>query len=230
MKNAIAKFKQNFEKNFGGNSENNSEKKSTDSEKFSRGYAWYDLNKAFADTKLSVDEKAKELFIYLANWGMVARGSFLMKHTWRILTPVVKVLQKPEYKDLRNPEIEIVEKNIDLIIKLRNEIDKELKKFHDNKPVSYTLISKIMLGTLACTVAYDRNVKEALSESEIAFPYFNEKSITALCDKYKENKDDLEKLRNEVEARTGEKCPPFKLLDLILWSSVNTENDEEEEE
>lgn len=33
-----------------------------------RGYAWYDLN-----------EEAKELYVYLANWGMVVRRSFLEK-------------------------------------------------------------------------------------------------------------------------------------------------------
>lgn len=33
-----------------------------------RGYSWYDLN-----------EEAKELYVYLANWGMVVRKSFLEK-------------------------------------------------------------------------------------------------------------------------------------------------------
>lgn len=93
---------------------------------------------------------------------MVARGSFLMKHTWRILKSVIEILQKSEYKELRNPEIETIEKNIDLIIQLRDEIGKSLKTYHDNKTVSYTLISKILLGTLGCIVAYDRNVKQTL--------------------------------------------------------------------
>lgn len=75
MKSIIQKFEANYKKDFDDKS---------------RGYAWYDLNEAFGNKNLSEDQKAKELFIYLANWGMVARGSFLMKHTWRILKPVIE--------------------------------------------------------------------------------------------------------------------------------------------
>ncbi len=218
MESIVKNFEENIENIFADFNEN------------SRGYAWYDLNEAFRNESLPTDEKAKELFIFLANWGMVARGSFLMKHTWRILKSVVEILQKSEYKELRNPEIEKIEKNIDLIIQLRDEIDKSLKTYHDNKTVSYTLISKILLGTLGCIVAYDRNVKQTLSESEIAFPYFNKKSISALCEYYIQNKTDFENLRKKVENRTNKKCPPFKLLDLVLWSAASANNGDESEE
>ncbi|WP_297648263.1 hypothetical protein [uncultured Treponema sp.] len=187
----------------------------------SRGYAWYDLNDAFGNKSLSEDQKAKELFIYLANWGMVARGSFLMKHTWRILKPVIEILSKPEYKELRNPEIETVEKSIDLLIELRDEIYKSLRPYHDDKTVSYTLISKILLGTLGCTIAYDRNVKIVLSATGIASKKFEPDSINSLCEYYNQNKTELETLRKKVEKMPCKKCPSFKLLDLVLWSAAD---------
>ena len=218
MESIVKNFEENIESIFEGFNEN------------SRGYAWYDLNEAFANESFFTDQKAKDLFIYLANWGMVARGSFLMKHTWRILKSVIEILQKSEYKELRNPEIETIEKNIDLIIQLRDEIGKSLKTYHENKTVSYTLISKILLGTLGCIVAYDRNVKQTLSESEIAFPYFNKKSISALCEYYIQNKTDFENLRKKVENLTNKECPPFKLLDLVLWSAASANNGDESEE
>lgn len=218
MESIVKNFEENIESIFEGFNEN------------SRGYAWYDLNEAFANESFFTDQKAKDLFIYLANWGMVARGSFLMKHTWCILKSVIEILQKSEYKELRNPEIETIEKNIDLIIQLRDEIGKSLKTYHDNKTVSYTLISKILLGTLGCIVAYDRNVKQTLSESEIAFPYFNKKSISALCEYYIQNKTDFENLRKKVENLTNKECPPFKLLDLVLWSAASANNGDENEE
>lgn len=206
MKSIIQKFEANYKKDFDDKS---------------RGYAWYDLNEAFGNKNLSEDQKAKELFIYLANWGMVAHGSFLMKHTWRILKPVIEILSKPEYKELRNPEIETVEKNIDLLIGLRDEIDKSLRPYHDDKTVSYTLISKILLDTLGCTIAYDRNVKIVLSATEIASAKFEPDSINSLCEYYNQNKKDFENIRNKIESQTGKKCPPFKLLDLVLWSAAN---------
>ena len=209
MESIIQKFEANIETIF----------KSFDDK--SRGYAWYDLNDAFGNKSLSEDQKAKELFIYLANWGMVARGSFLMKHTWRILKPVIEILSKPEYKELRNPEIETVEKSIDLLIELRDEIDKSLRPYHDDKTVSYTLISKILPGTLGCTIAYDRNVKIVLSATGIASAKFEPDSINSLCEYYNKNKKDFENIRNKIEDRTGKKCPSFKLLDLVLWSAAD---------
>lgn len=206
MESIIQKFEANYKKDFDDKS---------------RGYAWYDLNEAFGNKNLSEDQKAKELFIYLANWGMVARGSFLMKHTWRILKPVIEILSKPEYKELRNPEIETVEKNIDLLIGLRDEIDESLRPYHDDKTVSYTLISKILLGTLGCTIAYDRNVKIVLSATGIASAKFEPDSINSLCKYYNQNKKDFENIRNKIEDQTGKKCPPFKLLDLVLWSAAD---------
>lgn len=204
MKSIIQKLEANYKKDFDDKS---------------RGYAWYDLNEAFGNKNLSEDQKAKELFIYLANWGMVARGSFLMKHTWRILKPVIEILSKPEYKELRNPEIETVKKSINLLIELRDEIDKSLRPYHDDKTVSYTLISKILLGTLGCTIAYDRNVKIVLSATEIASAKFEPDSINSLCEYYNQNKKDFENIRNKIESQTGKKYPPFKLLDLVLWSA-----------
>ena len=206
MKSIIQKFEANYKKDFDDKS---------------RGYAWYDLNEAFGNKNLSEDQKAKELFIYLANWGMVARGSFLMKHTWRILKPVIEILSEPEYKELRNPEIKTVKENIDLLIGLRDKIDKSLRPYHDDKTVSYTLISKILLDTLGCTIAYDRNVKIVLSATEIASAKFEPDSINSLCEYYNQNKKDFENIRNKIEGQTGKKCPPFKLLDLVLLSATN---------
>lgn len=206
MESIIQKFEANYKKDFDNKS---------------RGYAWYDLNEAFGNKNLSEDQKAKELFIYLANWGMVARGSFLMKHTWRILKPVIEILLKPEYKELRNPEIETVEKSIDLLIELRDEIDKSLRHYHDDKTVSYTLISKILLGTLGCTVAYDKKVRNVLSLTGIASKKFEPDSINSLCEYYNQNKKDFENIRNKIESQTGKKYPPFKLLDLVLWSAAD---------
>ena len=192
-----------------------------------RGYAWYDCNRSFdSNNRRSVDEKAKELFIYLANWGMVARGSFLMKHTWRILKGVVEILNDKKYEPLRNPEIVDIQNNIDLLFELKDKIDNELRQFHNGREVSYTLISKILLGAFGCTVAYDRNVRIALSLTNLASQTFNKESILALGKFYKTNEEEFENLRKKVKERTTYECPPFKLLDLGLWSVSDIESDE----
>lgn len=139
-----------------------------------RAWAWYDCQNAFNNnhklTPAEIDYRAKELFIYLANWGMVARGSFIMKHTWRILKEVVTEISRKEYNVLRKIAISETEKDshINTINSLYEEIAQILYKYHeDYKPddsvqekkdksflkVSSALITKILLGTTGCIVA-----------------------------------------------------------------------------
>ena len=103
-----------------------------------RAWAWYDCQNAFNNnhklTPAEIDYRAKELFIYLANWGMVARGSFIMKHTWRILKEVVTEISRKEYNVLRKIAISETEKDshINTINSLYEEIAQILymKKLH----------------------------------------------------------------------------------------------------
>ena len=55
-------------------------------------------------------------------------------------------------------------------------------------------------------------------------------SYSALCEYYIQNKTDFENLRKKVENRTNKECPPFKLLDLVLWSAASANNGDESEE
>lgn len=199
----------------------------------SRGYAWIDLNKAFRErkTKSYSDEYlAKELFIFLANWGMVARGAFLMQHSYRILVPVIKILLNEKYEILQNPEIDVVEQNISKIIELKHEISVKLSKFsgNKNKVVSDTLLSKIIMGVFGCTVTYDTYIKEELlgekskksgRTGKIATASFSENSLKAICVYYKENIEKLEPLRNRFKMPDGELYPPLKFLDILMWFS-----------
>lgn len=200
-----------------------------------RGYAWIDCNNAFTEikkTKISNEQVAKELFIFLANWGMVARGAFLMQHTYRILIPVVEILTKDEYQILQNLEIDFVEKNAELIIGLKNEINESLREYSSNKEenVTDTVLSKIMMGALGCTVAYDTNVRRVLSSEDDLSPSFNEDSIIKICEYYKKN--NIEKLRQNPKLKKpdGNPYPPMKFFDNLLWFNYETESEELKED
>lgn len=98
------------------------------------------------------------------------------------------------------------------------------------KKVSDTLLTKIIMGTLGCTVAYDNNVRIILSATGIASAKFDDDSIKSLCEYYMQNRVDFERLRKKVEERTKKNCPPFKLLDLILYSAANMDSSDGSEE
>ena len=45
-----------------------------------------------------------------------------------------------------------------------------------------------------------------------------------------QNRVDFERLRKKVEERTKKNCPPFKLLDLILYYAANMDSSDGSEE
>jgi len=143
---------------------------SINDKKNARAWAWYDCQNAFNNNhKLTDAEKksrAKELFIYLANWGMVARGSFLMQYNWRILNNVVTIISKCNRNDLLISKPAEIDVNLKKIDDLYIAINDALKPYRDaiketNRNISSRLITKILLGTTGCTVAYDTYVIDA---------------------------------------------------------------------
>ena len=189
----------------------------------SRAYAWVDCNNAFKNKGLSSDELSKELYRYLANWGMLRGKAFLSAYNWRILRDVTSFLKEEKYKKLHNPEIAVIEENIDEITGLYNRIDKALRPYHkgyEEKAVSPILVTKILLGALGCSVAYDTNVTVALKESEIAEPEFCKESLLSLCDFYKSHPE-FESERKEIKRIYGIDYPPMKILDMAFWSPAS---------
>ncbi|MBQ7537455.1 MAG: hypothetical protein IJP61_03540 [Treponema sp.] len=185
----------------------------------SRAYAWVDCNRAFKNKKLSIDELSKELFIFLASWGMLRGKAFLSAYNWRILRKVTEILKEEKYEKLYNPEIDVIKENLDKIMELYKRIDEALRPYHtdyEEKAVSSILVTKILLGSLGCSVAYDTNVTVALEESKIAEAKFSKESLISLCNFYAQNKA-LEEERQRIKKEHNIDYPPMKILDMAFW-------------
>ncbi len=230
-----------------------------------RAWAWYDCQNAFNNnhklTPAEIDYREKELFIYLANWGMVARGSFIMKHTWRILKEVVTEISRKEYNGLRKISINKndIETHVKLINTLYERIAVILYQYHedytpnDNEDkkkekaflkVSSALITKILLGTTGCIVAYDSNVCNVLSlfsnvdnNPEISgaggLRGKSKHRIKCLSEIY-QFYFDYEKTINKTidninQDPTHPKWTVMKLIDYCLWNYWNTVGENYEE-
>ena len=61
---------------------------------------------------------------------MLRGKAFLSDYNWRILCDVTSFLKEEKYKKLHNPEIAVIEENIDEITGLYNRIDKALRPYH----------------------------------------------------------------------------------------------------
>ena len=182
--------------------------------------------KVFLDNKndpKKYDYITLHLYAYLASWGML-RNSFLMKKDYLFNKPVVEILCKEEYSRLINfaPFIENNQEDIDLILRLKDEI----KGYYLNQgyfndlngemtqitSVTDTLVSKIILGTIGCIVAYDKYLIRTLSKLHIC-QSFNSNSINSIIGFARVNQDDIMRLTEEL----GELYTPMKVVDMYLW-------------
>ena len=107
------------------------------------------------------------------------------------------------------------------------EIDTKLEQFYKairqsvvNKPIknaiSKILITKVLLGTLGCTPAYDRFFIIGARKTKVTSGLFSLHSMKRLSAFYEENKSQFEAVREKY--RIGDqRYPQMKLLDMVLW-------------
>lgn len=124
-----------------------------------------------------VDYLSLQLAFYLASWGMYRGSSFLLQKDYKVHIPVAKELLKPEYNPLLGIECRELKKdsNKGLLRKLNSflseyyyEARKTVKGEDLKSPISYTLITKVLMGTLGCVPAYDRYFIEGIKKQRIA--------------------------------------------------------------
>ena len=152
--------------------------------KFSRGLAWDHCHDAFQKASrgsepFDYDALAKELTVYLANWGMYRGSSFLIWLDYRIHTKPVEMmmdagysalfddgilLSKVDYQKLLFGKDGIYRKLDQYYSPIHREIRRQQKEEENElNSESDTLITKILLGVYGCIPAYDTYVKKGLS-------------------------------------------------------------------
>ena len=116
-----------------------------------------------------LDEKIQEflclhLSFYLASWGMYRGNTLIRQFDYTIHADVLAILFMPQYKSLWEPTVENA--NPQLIAELCCRIGHvykraRAKRLEENPTLNLlepttTLITKILMGTMACIPAYDR--------------------------------------------------------------------------
>ena len=165
---------------------------------------------------------ALNLYAYLASWGML-RHSFLMQKDYLFNRGVVDILCDDKYDSLLDYDPFIAgEKDDELIIELADEIKhyysektyytEGINEKKSIKSVSDTLITKIILGTFACTVAYDTYVKKGLAKHRMR-QSFSKRSLYEIREYAKENMNSI----NEELCGLGELYNAIKIIDMCLF-------------
>lgn len=159
---------------------------------------------------------------YLASWGMLRGGAFLLWKDYKVHLPVVKLLLSEEYSELNHctPECLCKESTVEKILNLSNHIVSIYwditEETGEGKKASETLVTKILLGTLGCTPAYDRYFKSGLSLSGVAHQSFGRRSLLELACYYIQHKAEMENFRKKISENRVE-YTPMKVIDMCFW-------------
>ena len=181
--------------------------------------------KARGSKEIDYDYLSLQLAFYLASWGMYRGSSFLLQKDYKVHIPVVKELLSKEYDALAG--IECIEFRKESNQQLLREINSFLGQYYDKirrevkgqelkNQLSFTLITKILMGTLGCVPAYDRYFIAGIKKQKVTTGNYNLKSIMKLVDFYEKNSVRLESVREKMEV-DGMPYPQMKMLDMGFW-------------
>ena len=194
-----------------------------------RSRSWEHCYRVFRDARTDpspdYDYLSLHLAFYLASWGMYRGSSFLLQKDYKVLTPIVEKVLKPEYDclfglacaDLRESEVQDrLEKLSDYIAAHFQPIRDEVAGRKVASSVSPVLVTKILMGTLGCVPAYDRFFQDGAKYLGLEHNSYKENSLLELADFYEAYNDRLEEARRGM--RTDDLVyPQMKLLDMGLW-------------
>ena len=172
---------------------------------------------------------------YLASWGMYRGSSDLLCHSYEVHRKVIEILLDKRWCCLNNVKCE---NWTDDMWEMLGVLRKELSDGYENKvSVTDTLFTKILLGTLGCTPAFDGLFENSVSFNsgnkgllKEHFRKFQSLSMTELCKFYNEVLSNPE-ARCLNKMMTKEKKLPYpqmKILDMGFWNFWKTETNNKE--
>ena len=194
-----------------------------------RSRSWEHCYRVFRDARNApspdYDYLSLHLAFYLASWGMYRGSCFILQKDYKVHTPIVEEILKPEYDclfglacaDLRNNDVWV--QYMKLYDKIDGYFDPIREKVAGRKvttSVSPVLITKILMGTLGCVPAYDRFFEEGARYFGLEKKTYHENSLLELADIYEEHNDRLEDARRGMQT-DDLVYPQMKLLDMGFW-------------
>ena len=194
-----------------------------------RSRSWEHCYRVFRDARTDpspdYDYLSLHLAFYLASWGMYRGSCFILQKDYKVHTPIVEKILKPEYDclfglactDVREPEVQLMLETVyDYIADHFDPIREEIAGRKVTTPVSPVLITKILMGTLGCVPAYDRFFQDGVATYKVTTREYSLDSVIRLVDFYEEHNDRLEEARRGM--RTEDLTyPQMKLLDMGFW-------------
>ncbi len=193
---------------------------------FNRYESWKHCYESFGDTNKDNDYLALHLGFYLASWGMYRGSTGLLQKDYKIHIGAVAIIKK-YYKDLRcSKNFEVSKDSINKILELKKELYDYYNGFNyqtkrntfEKKPPTDTLLSKIILGTLGCTPAFDRYFNDGVKAHKIKATRFSQNDFEELFKFIERNRTEIVQFQNKLFHEERIYYPIFKSVDMFFWN------------
>ena len=201
------------------------------------------FKKAFNKTSITDKEKdilSLHLAFYLASWGMYRGSSFILQKDYKIFYPIIDLLfiekdnfNENKIKDLLvNGDDDLIKSYVTKYIAFDDKLNKILDKIRLSvkqkveSDVSYTLKTKIILGTYGSIPAYDRFFEDGLrdsKDSDLIISYSNN-GIFKILKFAKYNIATLNHIKKQInniqknnDRLNNVDYPFMKIIDMYFW-------------
>lgn len=163
--------------------------------------------------------------MYLASWGMYRGSSELLQKSYKIFDPIVHIILTNKTLwdiDISDYSEEICKEIIDFSKIIKNALIKAL----DDKSVSDTLLTKILMGTMRITPAFDTYLKNGIIISGInefrrgkkTFSTgFSLETLLKIKRYYGDNKEEIDEKIISLLPNKKIKYKTAKKIDMIFW-------------
>lgn len=199
-------------------------------DKHHRLRSWEYCYEFFRKSPTDIDKACLHLGFYLASWGMYRGSGFLLHKDYLIHEDLVTELLSPQYNLIKNitaDDLPLTEKSdkVEAIFSLKEEIKKHYKRKNifvfrkgtkTEASVTDTVITKILMGTLGCTPAYDRFFISGLEKENIEFTSFTPlhfSRMTEFCEKHKSSFREAKNYHRHASIE----YPIMKIIDMYFW-------------
>lgn len=169
-----------------------------------------------------LDTLALHLAMFLASWGMYRGSGDLLQLDYRAFEPAVKVILRPEYESLWGLDPSGLQSDRPMqhtrgLIHgaggLAARLRAAIPRGDEPLQASDILVSKIMLGTLGCSVAHDTYVKRGLRECGLT-QKLGPRAFGEILEFYYDHRAEFEAARTPPVPAY---YPPMKMLDMYFW-------------
>ena len=192
--------------------------------------------------EIDIDYLALHLSFYLASWGMYRGSSFILQRDYKSHKPIVEVVLNSKYDNLWDFDpLEKTDEELDAIAKLAKDAYEKIEEAYgeiperyftdengdSEKPISTTLITKVLMGTFAISPAFDRFFNDGIKiynsnhkgEENLGRDthYYSEKNFSSVLKRLFEfanrHRDEL----NCADTVTSFPYPIMKKIDMYFW-------------